>query len=721
MSLEEAVPTLEDLQQLPWQELTSTARGDTCSAYASALLGLRKNPGSPQWKASTLLAFVLSMSVDIDNESDPFIIRSRFVELGPSSLQAPHLGVLASWLPHVPAEAIAIKARIADILWLNRAVKREHAHGLDAVSAYIEEASGHIQDSQSFTITVQCLWRAFRIARRLGVDRESMTARVIELIETTLAARQTLTVGRRDVRLMDILQKYADADANKYAVFAREEAERLESQSQSEAWARSTSLSIARDYWRSAARWFRLAKDHGPPPTETADCLMRAAETHIKEADKCSQANQPLAEYSHLSDGITELRKCGESRQRLDTLVTRMRNCQRAAPRRTFSAAQDVTDVVRSGEARVAGKNLREALLALAMSVRVPSKAGLQEAAERHLEGSTVARLFPSMLTSADYRVVASMPAFSPPDYDDTDEDIANRRRVLEWHMWQEAEWNRVFECALIHGARSQILVEHNPSAADLLPFVSCSLLVPPGHERLFATALHAGLQGELIAAVHILVPQLENALRWVIEEHFDTPMLRHTDDGTQMVSLLKRVLSDPDLARLIGEDMLFVLDGLLIRQESTNLRNNLAHGLLADGHFGANALYLWALVFHLCVVISPSNPAFVSSATDETSSVVDTSPMLDLVTIRNTIATEQNVEALRGLVVTTLGMVEERLRTFASLDPLTTAAYRKEKVDVTRSQLDQIHDLQIMQSVAREVADGIEQLDKQIAVASKR
>lgn len=100
---------------------------------------------------------------------------------------------------------------------------------------------------------------------------------------------------------------------------------------------------------------------------------------------------------------------------------------------------------------------------------------------------------------------------------------------------------------------------------------------------------------------------------------------------------------------------------------------------------------------------------------------MVDTSPMLDLATIRNTIATEQNVEVLRGLVVLTLGIVEERLRTLANLDPVTTGAYRQEKVGVTRSQLGQIHDLQVMQSVAREVADGIEQLDKQIAVASKR
>ena len=45
-----------------------------------------------------------------------------------------------------------------------------------------------------------------------------------------------------------------------------------------------------------------------------------------------------------------------------------------------------------------------------------------------------------------------------------------------------------------------------------------------------------------------------------------------------------------------------FYLQGLLVEHHGSNLRNEMAHGLLDDGQMGTEeCMYLWALTLRLC------------------------------------------------------------------------------------------------------------------------
>lgn len=92
----------------------------------------------------------------------------------------------------------------------------------------------------------------------------------------------------------------------------------------------------------------------------------------------------------------------------------------------------------------------------------------------------------------------------------------------------------------------------------------------------------------------------------------------------------------------------------------------------------------------------------------------------IDLVALRTTIATDQNIVTLRFSVTTLLGLVEERIQKLAGLNPLATPAFVTERVEVIRSQLGQIG-VEVMRSIGRDVLDGIDRLDAQILAASKR
>jgi hypothetical protein len=426
---------------------------------------------------------------------------------------------------------------------------------------------------------------------------------------------------------MRLLLKYVLGDALSYAQFAQEAAELLESRSVSETYATNRSLMIAREYWTVAAQWYRLtvARD-AQPPSEWSYARMQASETLVKQADKAHEAGQLLVEAGFLSDAITDLKRSGEKRERIDELMRRMMKCRQRAPWKPLSVPIDVGDLMLAAQQQITDKSMAEAINTLANITAIPTRKQLQTMAEGYLERSITSRLFPMMLSANDSRVVAHMPALPSRDERETEDEYEKKRqRVLHWHMWQHAEWLRVVAFGYIEGARSQLIAEHNPNISDLLPLVGGSLLVPQEHMYLFAKGLHAGLHGDLITAVHILIPQLEHALRWFIENNFDVVMVRQNDDGIQAVTLMKRIIASKELASILGDDMMFLLDGLLIRQESSNLRNNLAHGLLSDGGFGPDAAYFWWLCLHLC---SRLRPEHFSTVVDDSAKDSNAMPM---------------------------------------------------------------------------------------------
>ena len=68
----------------------------------------------------------------------------------------------------------------------------------------------------------------------------------------------------------------------------------------------------------------------------------------------------------------------------------------------------------------------------------------------------------------------------------------------------------------------------------------------------------------------------------------------------------LGKLLHHPELKKILGNDIAFDLQGLLVKSETgvgDNLRNRMAHGLMDDkDFFRTDAIYLWWLALHLLV-----------------------------------------------------------------------------------------------------------------------
>ena len=165
---------------------------------------------------------------------------------------------------------------------------------------------------------------------------------------------------------------------------------------------------------------------------------------------------------------------------------------------------------------------------------------------------------------------------------------------------------------------RLQIWREHQPRIRDLRFLVANHPFVPPGHEHSFARGFHAGFEGDWHAVAYFLAPQVENSIRYVLENRGVTTS-KLDDKLIQEVRSLDKLLLMPETTEAFGEEDVFELRGILTEEFGSNLRNRIAHGLTTDGDCYAPATeHLWWLLLRRCVIpILPRQAADDSTASE--------------------------------------------------------------------------------------------------------
>ena len=168
--------------------------------------------------------------------------------------------------------------------------------------------------------------------------------------------------------------------------------------------------------------------------------------------------------------------------------------------------------------------------------------------------------------------------------------------------MFQELKMSySIYVPALIEPMRNQIEQEHYFTIHDLGSIVLNNPLIPQHREYLFAKGLISGFQGDFVTAIHLLVPQFENSVRHLLEQH-GVSVSGIDDEGIQEEYDLNRLLYLPEMEKIFGKDLLLHLQGLLVEKEGANIRNRMAHGLMYPGDFhSSDCVFLWALILRLC------------------------------------------------------------------------------------------------------------------------
>lgn len=153
---------------------------------------------------------------------------------------------------------------------------------------------------------------------------------------------------------------------------------------------------------------------------------------------------------------------------------------------------------------------------------------------------------------------------------------------------------------AFIQVIRMIIMDENNPTLLDLKFLFSSSPWVPIEHELQISRGVYAGFNGDWMTCGLFLLPIIEVMLgAYLMSKGLST--VKCNIDHTQENRSLFELLSDQDVIKILGEQISFELNFLLINPIGYKLRHSGAHGEISDKEFyGDGIKIMWWIIFKL-------------------------------------------------------------------------------------------------------------------------
>ncbi len=479
------------------------------------------------------------------------------------------------------AKQASLQARIGDIAWTRC---RKYDGALAAIDAYLMQGKKLVPlpDPEG----MEALERGCKLAASLGANhtkREDAKALTADLVSRAPSAAS----GTR-VHLLELALMFDLDDPAGIATLAENEARLAEADSK---------FILARGYWTAAAQWHRRAQDEAAANAAS----LKAAETYMLEAKPHIDAGDrgALVAALFISDAIAALRAVPNTHERREELHRQLTRIQESAPSTlgvVKSGPIDLATPIEAARAAIAGKAFRDGLFALAFIHPWPSAASLREQATRHTQQNFLSSIFSPLTINDAGKVIAKTPSSHSGD---TSEVEAALLHQMYRSMLYEVQM-------VVHGAiqpaRDQLLQEHSALFSHVVEIVQESPLIPPGRELQFAQGVHAGLHGDFLVAAHLLIPQLEHAIRHLFcsQGAISSGL---TQDRLQLEYDLNRTLYMDQAEAILSQDLTVALRGLLVEQVGANLRNKLAHGLSGAAElYGYPSVYTWWLVLGMCL-----------------------------------------------------------------------------------------------------------------------
>lgn len=138
-----------------------------------------------------------------------------------------------------------------------------------------------------------------------------------------------------------------------------------------------------------------------------------------------------------------------------------------------------------------------------------------------------------------------------------------------------------------LHQALARLKSRWGVDAEALLALLAQSPLFPPRSHGLLRCGLEAWELGDHVKAIHILVPQVEAALREMLRAYGESPMRRNSREGGFESIGMGLLLVNPMFKERAHPAFRLHMRALYTSPKGMNLRNKIAHGLASSDTFG--------------------------------------------------------------------------------------------------------------------------------------
>lgn len=123
----------------------------------------------------------------------------------------------------------------------------------------------------------------------------------------------------------------------------------------------------------------------------------------------------------------------------------------------------------------------------------------------------------------------------------------------------------------------------------SLFDFINRGKLIEESHHPVVLRGLEAYLNMQYMESIHVLIPQIEDALRNMYES-LGGAVLKPYKDGKFQLKLLEELLREPLMIETLTEDLCLYFRILFTDSRGWNMRNNVCHGLYPSGAFNSQS-----------------------------------------------------------------------------------------------------------------------------------
>jgi hypothetical protein len=440
-----------------------------------------------------LIGIVLGFPFQPHDFAHPFGDPQRTQALENLSVErAAELEILAQ-----EVQTMQIRARLADVAWMRK--RGNPGTARLAVAAYVASAR-LLEDPQHWTECANRIERSARLSRSLGAHDESfsaVSAYLIELAEKYRGNDPLFLTGK----VVELLLEFDIGDPANYVEYVERAAARARDAS---------NFHQARFYLDLLAKLHARRKDDDSRNV----ALRELARTFEMEAAQREARGEHLAAAHIFNQAIQAHRRVPNSAEFVEALRPRLQQAERRsiADFKRLSTLLDFGETALAARRHVAGQAMRDAILRLAHISRIPSYESIKETILKTAEVAPLQHLLGGSAVDSKGRTVGLRPPFLLGEQGQEDAMLA---RAVEQMRLQ-----RLFDAqGVIAPALEQITAEHAINLQEMEALAAYSPFVPAGREHIFARGLYAGFNHDFLTAVHLLVPQIENSLRHLMQQ----------------------------------------------------------------------------------------------------------------------------------------------------------------------------------------------------------
>ncbi|MBB3320603.1 DUF4209 domain-containing protein [Atlantibacter sp. RC6] len=480
-----------------------------------------------------------------------------------------------------------LRARVADIIWTNDKSKKESA--IIAVNSYcqlIDTYSNNLFEVDSYRV-LNYIGKLEQFLKR-ALDIISLTQKKNTFPKNVQTAFDIVYAKAIELKLYIIFERVARYGANKKLIdwsFVAKDAKKLASEADTNSYPEAV-----KKLFYLAATAFEKNGDNN----SKRECQERAVEQTLKMREHVSQAS---AKAYWTSIAIGELRSIGGNKERITALIVELRDLQMLSRDEftTFTTPINADKARKETSKIYSVLPLSDCLYEFIIAPFLISKSELCQYADSVRKNSIFSNFMGAVYTDREGKVYAKTPAASFDGNPSEEWYKSQHIKTLDllYHHFFSGYVDPVRYCL---STRFSIEERHFESIVALSPFV------PRGHEHIFSLGFSRFFQGDYASAVYLLVPQLENSIRFYMHTlSRDTSKLNNEllQEDRSLSGMIENIR--PELEQVFGADLINIIDLLFNYKPGPSLRHEIAHGKLSAGEcFSASAIYACWLIYRL-------------------------------------------------------------------------------------------------------------------------